>query len=88
MQYFNILLLFLAVFLNINLVYSHPFVSSPRINHRGRISNPAGDAEDLYAKVPRERPLHTTVLMAMATGAAPRKVGSVRVGSGVNVELR
>jgi hypothetical protein len=54
-------------------VLGHPWVSNPK---RGRELDTEPDwevgdeIEDLYALNPEERPLHTTVLMAMATARA------------------
>jgi hypothetical protein len=49
-------------------VFGHPPVSNP---HRRYTPPDANEIEDLYALYPNERPLHTTVLMAMHAHATP-----------------
>jgi hypothetical protein len=58
------LILFAALLSAIVAVGAHPAVSNPRVER-----DPDFEVDDdLYAFHPNERPLHTTVLLAMATG--------------------
>jgi hypothetical protein len=57
----------LSVLVSAIAVLAHPPVSNPRVEARDQDLG----GEDLYALRPDERPLHTTVLMAMATGRGP-----------------
>lgn len=47
-------------------VGAHPAVSNPRVERD--TDSEVNLEEDLYAFKPNERPMHTTALMAMATG--------------------
>lgn len=65
----RITILIFSLILSATSILGHPAVSNP---YRAVDIGTSDAEEDLYAHNPNERPLHTTVLMAMASARAER----------------